>query len=60
MSCLIEFDFLMKNVLVLQNDNVRRTSWICDFSYVTCEWMLDDDNSINENITMRIYVYVYI
>ena len=31
-----------------------------NFSYVTCEWMLDDDNIINESITMRIYVYVYI
>jgi len=37
MSCLIKFDFLLKNVLVLQNDNVRRTSWICEF-FICGRW----------------------
>jgi len=31
MSCWIKLDFLLKNVLVLQNDKVRRTLWFVEF-----------------------------
>ena len=37
MSCWIKLDFLLKNVLVLQNDKVRRTLWFVGFR---SNWMV--------------------
>jgi len=34
MSCWIKLDFLLKNVLVLQNDKVRRTLWFWWFCHI--------------------------